>query len=103
MVHTRYMLATSVTLCALVLMAGEQRASPSGKINPLRLSPNHVTASVADLEREANWYEQVLGFRRSAKLGARKDFALYQMTMPGNRIDLVWQGGRQASAGKRPV
>ena len=93
MLHRRYLVTAGVALCALFSMAGERSAAPSGNVNPLHLSPNHVTASVADLELEANWYEQVLGFQRSAKLGGRKDFALYQMTMPGNRIDLVWQAG----------
>ena len=38
--------------------------------NPLHLSCNHVTASVSNLEREAAWYERVLGFHRSKLLGA---------------------------------
>jgi catechol 2,3-dioxygenase-like lactoylglutathione lyase family enzyme len=65
----------------------------SSASNPLRLSLNHVTVSVAHLEEEAAWYERVLGFRRSALLGGRKDFGLYQMMMPGVRIDLVWETG----------
>jgi len=52
-----------------------------------------VTASVADLEKEAAWYERVLGFKRSQRLSDRDDFAMYQMTMPGYRLDLVWQKG----------
>ena len=70
-----------------------QSLKPSGTTNPLHLSTNHVTASVANLEQEAAWYERVLGFQRSPLLGGRKDFGLYKMTMPGNRIDLVWQKG----------
>ena len=93
MLRRNYMIAAGIVLSAVVSISGEQSAAQSGNINPLRLSPNHVTASVADLDSEANWYERVLGFQRSARLGGRKDFALYQMTMPGNRIDLVWQAG----------
>jgi catechol 2,3-dioxygenase-like lactoylglutathione lyase family enzyme len=78
---------------AVVFTAGVQSAAQSTKSNPLNLSPNHVTASVANLDREADWYERVLGFHRSKLLGGRKDFGLYQMTMPGNRIDLLWQMG----------
>ena len=91
MVGLRYQVLGAVLLLALPPwgLAG----APSSTSNPLGLSLNHVTVSVAHLEEEAAWYERVLGFRRSALLGGRKDFGLYQMTMPGNRIDLVWEAG----------
>jgi hypothetical protein len=83
-----------LTLLAIAFTAWETSIAQSSGLNPLHLSTNHVTASVANLEQEAAWYERVLGFHRSALLlGGRKDFGLYQMTMPGNRIDLVWQMG----------
>jgi catechol 2,3-dioxygenase-like lactoylglutathione lyase family enzyme len=82
-----------LALLALTLTSWGQSGVPSKTPNPLNLSANHVTASVADLEKEARWYESVLGFRRSELLGDRKDFGLYKMTMPGYRIDLVWQQG----------
>ncbi len=93
MVSNGYRILGRLALLALVLTAGEKTFAQSSKVNPLNLSTNHVTASVADLEREAAWYERVLGFHRSKLLGGRKDFGLYQMTMPGIRIDLVWQQG----------
>jgi catechol 2,3-dioxygenase-like lactoylglutathione lyase family enzyme len=83
----------SLFLLAVSFPAWPQSAAPSSKVNPLDLTPNHVTASVANLSQEADWYERVLGFRRSKLLGGRKDFGLYQMTMPGIRIDLVWEAG----------
>jgi hypothetical protein len=82
-----------LALLALAFNAWEASIAQSSKLNLLNLSTNHVTASVANLEQEAAWYERVLGFHRSELLGGRKDFGLYQMTMPGNRIDLVWQKG----------
>jgi catechol 2,3-dioxygenase-like lactoylglutathione lyase family enzyme len=82
-----------LALLAVAFTALENAFAQSSTLNPLHLSTNHVTASVANLEQEAAWYERVLGFHRSALLGGRKDFGLYQMTMPGNRIDLVWQMG----------
>ncbi len=84
-------IAGPLVLLAVAVTAWEQPAAQSS--NPLRLSTNHVTASVSNLNREADWYERVLGFHRSELLGGRKDFGLYKMTMPGNRIDLVWQMG----------
>lgn len=82
-----------LAVLAVAFTALEKSIAQSSKSNPLHLSTNHVTASVANLDQEAAWYERVLGFHRSALLGGRKDFGLYQMTMPGNRIDLVWQMG----------
>ena len=93
MVRNEYRIVGLLALLAVAFLAWEKSAAQSNKVNPLHLSTNHVTASVADLEREAEWYERVLGFRRSKLLGGRKDFGLYQMTMPGNRIDLVWEQG----------
>jgi len=92
MVRNGYRIAGLLALLVVGFLAWES-AAQSNKVNPLHLSTNHFTASVADLERETDWYERVLGFRRSKLLGGRKDFGLYQMTMPGNRIDLVWEQG----------
>jgi lactoylglutathione lyase len=61
--------------------------------NPLHLSFHHVTVSVADVDREADWYERVLGFRRSARISGGGDFAAYHMTVPGYRIDVIWRKG----------
>lgn len=77
----------------VVLFAWRQSAAQSSELNPLQLSSHHVTASVADLDKEAEWYQRVLGFRKSQRLGNRADFAVVQMTIPGYRIDLVWQKG----------
>lgn len=93
MVSNGYRIVGWLALLALAFIAWEKSVAQSSKLNPLNLSTNHVTASVANPEREADWYERVLGFHRSKLLGGRRDFGLYQMTMPGNRIDLVWQMG----------
>jgi catechol 2,3-dioxygenase-like lactoylglutathione lyase family enzyme len=61
--------------------------------NPLGLVPNHATASVADLEKEGEWYRRVLGFREIRRMQGGPDFAVLQMGIPGYRIDLVWQKG----------
>jgi catechol 2,3-dioxygenase-like lactoylglutathione lyase family enzyme len=89
-----YMVRTGcvVTFLLVVFTAGTSSIAQSGNPN-LSLSPHHVTASVADLANEAAWYERVLGFQRSKLLGDSADFQMYQMTMPGYRIDLVQQKG----------
>jgi catechol 2,3-dioxygenase-like lactoylglutathione lyase family enzyme len=78
---------------AFAMVSSAQSQTSSLNLNQLQLSPHHVTASVADLEEEASWYERVLGFRRSERMGDPNSFLLYQMTMPGYRIDLAWQKG----------
>ncbi|HTZ59770.1 MAG TPA: VOC family protein [Acidobacteriaceae bacterium] len=93
MISNGWRVLRCLALLAIVFTACERSPAQSTTLNPLHLTENHVTASVANLELEAAWYERVLGFHRSALLGGRKDFGLYQMTMPGNRIDLVWQMG----------
>jgi catechol 2,3-dioxygenase-like lactoylglutathione lyase family enzyme len=77
----------------VVFTAGESSIAQSSNSNPLKLSPHHATASVADLNKEVAWYERVLGFQRSKLLGEGTDFQMYQMAMPGYRIDLVQQKG----------
>jgi catechol 2,3-dioxygenase-like lactoylglutathione lyase family enzyme len=86
-------MACTLTFMLAAFTNGEPAMSQSGNLNPLKLSPHHVTASVADLGKEADWYERVLGFQRSKLLGDGTDFQMYQMTMPGYRIDLVQQKG----------
>lgn len=93
MLRNQSSLAGPLLLLALAFPAWAQSAAQSANSNPLHLSTNHFTASVANLNLEADWYERVLGFHRSELLGGRKDFGLLKMTMPGNRIDLVWQQG----------
>ena len=61
--------------------------------NPLQLLPNHATASVADLEKESEWYRRVLGFHEIRRVRGNPDFEVLQMGIPGYRIDLVWQKG----------
>jgi catechol 2,3-dioxygenase-like lactoylglutathione lyase family enzyme len=82
-----------LTLLVVVFTAADPSIAQSSDSNPLKLSPHHATASVADLAKEANWYELVLGFQRSKLLGEGTDFQMYQMSIPGYRIDLVQQKG----------
>lgn len=71
------------------------RANPraNSQRQPLQLSPNHATASVADIDKEAAWYERVLGFHEAQRFKNGTDSELRQMVIPGYRIDLFWQRG----------
>lgn len=91
--ETKIPIATCMLMIALAMVLVCRCSGQSSGANPLRLSPHHSTTSVADLEKEAGWYERALGFQRSNLLGTGTDFQMYQMTIPGYRIDLVQQKG----------
>src|SRR4051812_29264825 len=60
------------------------------------LVPDHATLSVENLEREAEWYERVLGFKVYSKSDANPDFRNWHLVIPGYRIDMVkWKGSRR--------
>ncbi len=73
--------------------------APGGAVasadNPLGLRSDHVTVSVADIDKEATWYEHVLGFTEFARSGDEKDGFLHrQLRILGvYRIDLSWRRG----------
>ncbi len=81
-------LSLPLTCCPpAALLAGE------ADVNPLQLSPDHATASVADLEKESAWYQRVLGFVEIKRFRASDDFEVRNLSLAGYRIDLVWQRG----------
>jgi catechol 2,3-dioxygenase-like lactoylglutathione lyase family enzyme len=60
------------------------------------LAPDHATLSVANIEREAEWYERVLGFKPFSKSDANPDFRNWHLIIPGYRIDLIqYKGSRR--------
>ena len=62
-------------------------------LNPLHLSPDHATVSVADLDKECHWYQNVLGFHESKRLRRSPERELCYLTIPGYRLDLLSQKG----------
>jgi catechol 2,3-dioxygenase-like lactoylglutathione lyase family enzyme len=61
------------------------------------LVPDHATLSVANIEREAEWYGRVLGFKPLSKSDIDPGFLNWHLVIPGYRIDLV-----QYKGSKRP-
>ena len=92
-----------LSLCVIVPVV--LIAAPADAGNPLHLSPHHVTALVADLDMESQWYQKVLGFQEVKRFANGSDFAMRQLTVPGCRIDLVWRRGstKRAPNGSGPV
>lgn len=71
-------------------VAGQQPEQP----NPLRLTPHHASISVADLDRESQWYAHVLGLVKTYAYD-NGDLKGCFMFLPGGgfRIDLMQQKG----------
>lgn len=69
--------------------AQSNTAVPSAD-NPLRLYPDHATASVANLDQEIAWYERTLGFQEIGR-GGDSDFQVVHLLLGDYRIDLAWQ------------
>ena len=64
------------------------------------LVPDHATLSVENIEREAEWYGRVLGFKVFSKSEANPDFRNWHLVIPGYRIDMVkWKGSSRAPEG----
>jgi catechol 2,3-dioxygenase-like lactoylglutathione lyase family enzyme len=62
------------------------------------LVPDHVTLSVANVEREAAWYERVLGFKVFSKFESDPSAIRWHLMIPGYRIDFI-----QYKGSTRPV
>ena len=67
--------------------------------------PRTVTMVVADLDKEAAWYENVLGFRQNMKFGQgppnpNATERVKRIELAGFRIDMVWHKGSTRPAMK---
>ena len=67
------------------------------------LVPDHATISVENVERVADWYERILGFKVTHRLNNDPGFVLEQLSIPGYRIDLVEYKGSVRPASVDPV
>ena len=67
------------------------------------LAPEHVTISVEDIDREAEWYVRVLGFTLTPPTDTNPDFRVHHLTMPGYRVDLVKYKGSSRSQPSHPL
>lgn len=76
--------------CWLALSLPSVAQASNAQPAPLTgLVPHHVTISVENLDREAEWYERVLGFKLTHRYDTNPDFIVANLNIPGYRIDLV--------------
>lgn len=86
-------LAIAVTFASLRVGAGgaQQAAGNAAPAMPpvTGLVPDHVAVSVENLEREAEWYCRVLGFKVYSKFDSDPAFINWHLVIPNFRIDLI--------------
>ena len=79
---------------------------PTGTAQPgpvTGLVPDHATLSVENVEREAEWFERVLGFKPLSKSNANPDFINWHLVIPGYRIDLIkFKGSKRPAPQESP-
>jgi catechol-2,3-dioxygenase len=76
------------------LVAQASAAGTAPVDNPLQLTSDHVTLSVADIDKEAAWYHDVLGFKEYKRGGHGTNTLDCHLNIPGvYRIDLFQQQG----------
>ena len=76
-------------IAVLWLLATAVPAFPQAGENPLGLKPDHITASVMDVDRAARWYQDALGFKLVSS-GTHEGGAKFaELQIPGFGIGLV--------------
>jgi catechol 2,3-dioxygenase-like lactoylglutathione lyase family enzyme len=88
--------ARLITVGVYVLHCGAaagQSPEPA-HINPMQLRPDHLTASVANLDKEVAWYERVFGMSATVSHNRGPDFKVVHLSLGAvYHIDLAWQRG----------
>ena len=67
------------------------------------LTPDHITLSVEDIDREADWYVRVLGFTLESKGNPRPEAIRIRLTLSGYHIDLIKYQGSKRPAPVNPL
>ena len=67
------------------------------------LAPDHITLSVEDIDREADWYARVLGFTLESKGNPRPEAIRVRLTLSGYHIDLIKYQGSKRPAPVNPL
>ncbi len=78
-------------------LLGVPFAQAADPLNPLELRPHHITATVRDLDRAANWYREMLGFT-IRKRGKHGDITFVELDIPGFGVALIKDPSRGQDA-----
>ena len=96
--------AFSVIVSGVAVAQQATTASSETQAPPVTgLVPDHATLSVENLDREAEWYGRVLGFKVLRKMDSNPDFINEQLAIPGYRIDIIKYKGSKRPAPVDPL
>lgn len=87
----RRQVAFGVSLLACCVATGQTPRPADG--NPMQLRPDHVTLSVANLDKEVAWYQRVFGFRENVRHKRGPDFEVAHLSLGVYHVDVAWQKG----------
>jgi catechol 2,3-dioxygenase-like lactoylglutathione lyase family enzyme len=100
-------------LCCPIAAYAQKPAADKPQVSPVTgLVPDHAGLSVADVRREAEWYERVLGFKvlnkynehvLATQAAVNPEFINWHLAIPGYRIDLVQYRGSKRPPPVDPV
>jgi len=94
----------AIFICGVALSQTGTGQTGNTQPGPLTgLAPDHATISVENIDRVAEWYERVLGFKVANRFDTNPDFILEQLSIPGYRIDLAKSKGSARPAAPNPV
>ena len=92
-----------VVLCGVALSQLSLAQAGNPQPAPVTgLAPDHATISVENLDRTAEWYQRILGFKVAQRFDTNPNFLLEQLRIPGYRIDLVKYKGSVRPAPVNP-
>jgi catechol 2,3-dioxygenase-like lactoylglutathione lyase family enzyme len=90
-------------LCGMALsQSGAAQAGNSQPAAVAGLAVDHISIYVENLELEAKWYQDVLGFNLALQSDTNPDFRVRQLKIPGYRIDLIKFKGSVRPAAASP-
>jgi catechol 2,3-dioxygenase-like lactoylglutathione lyase family enzyme len=97
-------IAFGVLICSVSTAQQASPAANEAQVGPVTgLVPDHATLSVDNLDREAEWYGRVLGFKVLRKMDSNPDFINEQLAIPGYRIDIIKYKGSKRPAPVDPL
>lgn len=102
-VGNSFLFALSTLVCAATFAQQGAHGTSSAASPVTGLVPDHATLSVENIDREAEWYGRVLGFKILRKMDSNPDFINEQLAIPGYRIDIIKYKGSKRPAAVDPL
>jgi catechol 2,3-dioxygenase-like lactoylglutathione lyase family enzyme len=86
-------MALALLLAAIASAADAPGIAAKPDMNPMQLAIDHASASVADLDKESEWYQRVFGMQVINLIKVSDERQVLQLGIPGFTLHLVKQKG----------